>query len=678
VGFASLLFGGAPAPKEEKPSTLARLGLSGAGLDSKFLIYDKAKLGHKPAVEDSEDLQRILALPRRPRPDSESQRIMAAAMTARLRLPPGPCQCEVLNPTRATPAAKARGISPCITELNPIQGWYLTEAQLAGGAVGFIAVGGGKTGIDVLLPMVLPGCKNFVLMLPPGLVDQFLSDFELWSQHFRTPNLAGSKGPFDPQRPTLRILKYSLLSRPEFATWLTAMKPDGFGCDEAHELKDPQSARGNRFLRYFEDIQTEIPVCVHSGSLTTRGLEDYTHLSAVSLGTGSPVPIDPHQAARWGSALNPAVGKSPAPMGALRHLCAPGEKLREGFRRRLVETLGVITTEDAELDVALRIIERDPGALPPVLAGTLGFVREREMRPDGEELVEHVETIKVCRQLASGFFYRWRYPHVYEADGTEAVTDERRAEIVEEWFSRRQAWARELRGKLEYRSDLLDSPFLCEEAARRFYAGYRGELPVWPAQTWLPWQAIANRVEYVKEAIWLDDFLVRDAARWLTEGPGIAWYWHRAFGEALAKATGLPCYMSKGEVMNLNPTPEMERRRDALAQLGKWKDTAAKWLGIEDGSRPIICSVKAFHKGINLQSFNRALVCNNFSDGGTWEQLLGREHRFGQTADCVDVFVYRHTHEVAQAIDDAREYAEYTQQTTGKPEKLLYASYSWR
>jgi hypothetical protein len=88
--------------------------------------------------------------------------------------------------------------------------------------------------------------------------------------------------------------------------------------------------------------------------------------------------------------------------------------------------------------------------------------------------------------------------------------------------------------------------------------------------------------------------------------------------------------------------------------------------------------VKAFHKGINLQSFNRALVCNNFSDGGTWEQLLGREHRFGQTADCVDVFVYRHTHEVAQAIDDAREYAEYTQQTTGKPEKLLYASYSWR
>lgn len=658
-----MLFGAPPA-QEEKPSTIARLGLSDHAIDPKYVISDAVRAaGGKEPVQDSEDLQRILALPRRPRPTREQQAEYAKEMTARLRfVRTTPCDCAALNPN-----AVSQGRSPCITELNLTQGWFLFEASLVGGALGFILVGGGKTGIDVLTPMVLPILpgrqRTHVLMLPPSLVDQFLRDFRLWSQHFKTPNLAGSKGPFDPSRPTLRVLKYSELSRPNFSTWLKSIKPDSIGCDEAQGLKDPASVRTDRFLRYFEEEALEgrsVALFAYSGSLTTRGVEDYTHLSALSLGGGSPVPLLPAVAKDWGLALNPAVGKQPAPMGALRRLCNPGEKVRLGFQRRLVETLGVITTEDSELDCKLRIIDRDLGPLPPVIDQLLSITRQNDRRPDGEEFQEKTETIACLRQLAAGFFYRWKYPR---GEPEELILD---------WFSRRKAWNKEVRKALERRSDNLDSPELLTNAAIRYWTG-QGDGPRWGAITYPSWAEIADLVQPEQDTVWLDDFLVNDAMKWLKEAPGIAWFGHTAFGERLADVTGMPFYRSKTDYRNVNPTPEMLRRKANLEALGEWKENGAKWLDIEDGTRPILVSIRAFHFGVNLQSFSRMLVCQNPSDGGTWEQMLGRMHRFGQMAESVDCYVYTYTEELENALDDAHERSLYTLQTTGKAEKLVYA-----
>jgi hypothetical protein len=665
MGFSSLILG-AP-PKEEKPSTIARLGLTDHAVDPRFVITDAARsgLGRGP-VQDSEDLQRILALPRRPRPTKEQQIEMAREMTARLRLErTTPCDCAVLNPN-----AIKQGRSPCITELNPVQGWALYEFALVGGGVGFIIVGGGKTGIDALTAMVLPPLPDgrprvHVLMLPPSLVDQFLRDFRLWSQHFKTPNLAGGRGPFDPSRPTLRVLKYSELSRPNFSTWLKSMKPDSVGCDEAQGLKDPASVRTDRFLRYFEEeaiAGRAVSLFAYSGSLTTRGLCDYTHLSALALREGSPVPLLPAVAKEWALALDPAVGKSPIPMGALRHLCNPGERHRSGFQRRLVETVGVITTEDSELEVELRIVERNPGPIPPVVSELLKNTRERDMRPDGEEFQEKAETVACLRQLAAGFFYRWKYPRGESA------------ELIETWFSRRKLWNKEVRKALERRTDNLDSPELLTNAAIRYWTG-QGDGPRWAALNYPAWAEVKDQVQPEQDTVWLDDFLVSDAAAWLREGPGIAWFGHTAFGERLAAVTGLPFYRSKTDYRNVNPTPEMLRRKAALEALGEWKENGAKWLDIEDGTRPIICSIRAFHFGVNLQSFDRMLVCQNPSDGGTWEQLLGRMHRFGQPSERVICYVYGFTSEMRDALNDARERARYTFETTGKAEKLLYADW---
>lgn len=663
MSLTHLLFGGPSAPKVDVPR----------------LEYARAKgAGGRRPVDDSDDLKRVLALPRRPRPTVEQQRAMAARMTAQFQYTrASPCDCDALNPT-----ARGRGLSPCLTAFKPIQGWYLTEAEEVGGAVGFIIVGGGKTGVDIMVANVLPlradgKPPSVVLLLPNSLVDQFNRDFKLWSQHFRTPNLAGSNGPFDPKRPTLRVLKYSELSRPNFATWLKTMDPDAVICDEAQSLKDPKSVRTDRYLRYCEEANRRVYSFYHSGSLTTRGIQDFSHMAALALGDGSPAPIDPNVADEWGTALNPAVGRAPAPDGALRALCKPGEKARIGFQRRLVETKGVITTEDSELGVRLRIHTRDPGPVPEIIEGALAMPRQRNKRPDGEELVEKIDVVKVCRQLSSGFFYRWRYPHVYDAAGNEVEDDAKRADVIDNWFLRRQEWNRELRTRLEdAREDNLDSPALLTNAAERYHRG--GDGLKWNARCYVPWTEVADRVEYEKETQWIDDFLVRDAAKWLAEAPGIAWYWHRAFGERLAELTGLPFYAGKNDALNLRPTPAMQEKRAALVRIGEWKENAANWLGVEDGSRAIICGIKPFHFGVNLQPFNRALVCNSPSDGGIWEQMLGRLHREGQTAEAVDVWVYRHTPEVAAAVDDAKEYAKYTREVSGKAEKLLYAEYDGR
>lgn len=649
----------APTPTEEprkRAPMLARLGLTDKAIDPRDIIHERTRAFGKNAPEDSEDLDRIVALPRRQRPTHEEQATMAAVMTALLSYDNPNCQCAALSN------------EPCIKTLLPVQGWYTYEAAQVGGSLGHIIVGGGKTGINILLPMVVPGCKRAVLMLPPGLREQFRLDFLRWSQHFKVPNLAGSSGVFYPDRPTLDILAYSELSNANFSTWLSANKPQVIIADEAQALKDKKSVRTDRFLRYFIEHEGagEIRFFPHSGTLTTDDLDNFCHLAALSLREKSPVPLETSTVRAWSYVLNPPKkGGGAAPIGALRKLCEVGETARDGFRRRLIETAGVITTEDAALPNKLVLIERAPGPLPTPVKDALKYVRERETRPDGEELVEALEVATVLRQLSYGFFYRWKYPHGEPA------------ELIEEWFGKRQSWYRELREKLENRRELLDSPKLCTDAAQRFCAGYVGELPTWDSLHWPEWRDIAGKVRPEPDEVWIDDFLVSDAAAWGRKHAGIIWYQHGAFGRALARMTGWPRYgAANSKPENLAPTPGMLARRQQRIDAGQWKaDNCENWIQVEEGTRPIIASIKAHHFGRNLQMFGTALVAN-MPDTPAWEQLLGRLHRRHQRAETVEFHVYQHTPEVRALMEDAREAARYVQELTGKVEKLLFAE--WR
>ncbi len=580
--------------------------------------------GFKPAVGDSPDLQRILKIDRRPvvEPDSVKGLALAELMTRRLsRERKDKCACA----------------DRCVTKLRPIQAWALYEAPLAGGCLGLIGVGHGKTILNLLTPLVFPGCKMAVLLIPPGLKKQLVRDYLALREHFKVPSLRVGlrEGWIVPGAPILHVVPYSLFSRAGSASILEELKPDLIIADEAHKLRYKQTATTARVLRYLS-ANDSCRLCDWSGTITAKSIKDYAHLLAFSHGEKSPLPLKFDVLESWASALDPSEFQAPA--GALKRLCAPGETVQEGFHRRLVETLGVVSTKASPVDASLYLVERPAPKIPAKVEAALDDLRSRWVRGDGEELIQALDVARCAKELACGFYYRWIFPR-----------GEARA-VIDRWLSVRKSWHKELREKLKFRRENLDSPLLCEQAAKRFFDRYKGPLPVWETEFYKEWLEVKDTVQPQTEAVWIDDFLARDCASWGAKERGVIWYEHEAFGLKVSELSGLPKH---------------------AGGLG----AEAKILG-EKGDRSIVASIKAHGTGRDgLQRlFNAQLVANPPTSGATWEQLLGRLHRIGQEKDDVTTHVYRHTPEFAEAIDSALDQARYIEGTLGTLQKLLLAS----
>ena len=588
------------------------------------------RLGIRPEVEDSDDLQRIIALPRRPqlKLDAPFVKEFVARVTARFRRDrPEGCGCSK--------AGRA-----CITELKPAQAWALDEITQTGGLVGAIGVGHGKTGLDILAPLALSGCRTAVLLIPSSLQKQFARDYLIWAEHFRVPSLIiGAQTFIVPGSPVLHVVPFSKFSRPQATTLLESIQPDTIIVDEAHKIRHANTATTSRVLRYFTEHRSTRLLC-WSGTITSDSIKNYAHLCALALRERSPLPIDPTVVASWALAIDPSEWQ--APIGKLRQLCKPGEHIYEAFNRRLVETQGFIATRSGSIDAAINMFERKV-KVPAKIEELLARLRDPDVeggwcRPDGEEFIDALQVQACARQLAAGFYYRWKFPK------GEPV------ELIEEWFAARKAWNKELRAKLKTRRELLDSEDLCTKAAERYHCGYVGELPVWKSEFWPAWNRLKNTVYHETEAVWLDDFLVDDACQWLAQHRGICWYEHEAFGERVAQKAGLPLH-SGG--------PKADARIRA-----------------EKGDRSLVVSRNSHGTGRDgLQLlFHEQLFSNPPSSGDAWEQNLGRLHRIGQKADEVNTWVYRHTVEMAEAIDKAVIKAKYIQGTIGTSQKLLVAN----
>lgn len=581
-----------------------------------------------PPVTNSPDLERILALPRRPPlRDPVRQAALVRLMTDRLRRHRSdPCACASMGRT-------------CITELNATQGWTLYEAGILGGVLGIIGVGHGKTLLDILAPMVVPGCKVAVVLAPPGLRSQFWNDYLAVREHFRVPSLIMDDGrsAIVKGAPVLHFIPFSKLSRPEHTRLLDAIAPDTIIIDEAHRARHPKtSATARRIVRRYA-AAADTRCLPWSGTLTNSSVSDYQHLAAFALREGSPVPIDPGTAEEWATAIDPS--DLPAPAGALRALCGPKETLWDGFHRRLVETRGVISTTTSAVNASINMYERHV-KVPTEIAKLLKLLRDKDAeggwtRPDGEELVDILEVNACARQLACGFYYRWKFPK----GEPEA--------LILEWFRLRKLYMREVRETLKRASEHLDSPKLLENAAERHLSDYKGPLPTWASDAYPAWREIRGQVEPAQDVVWVDDFLVRDTMDWLTKHRGVVWYAYDAFAERVATLSGAPKH---------GGGPDAGPRIDA-----------------EDGSRSILASIKAHGTGRDglQRKFRTQLLAQPPDD---YEQTLGRLHRIGQTADEVDCWVYRHTPEYRDALDTHVRRAKYVQGTMGSDQKLLAAT----
>lgn len=607
--------------------------------------------GWKPPVRHSQDLERILALPYREPPvgvaalTPDKQEILTPvgaqlvdAITNALSRGPRACRCAaILRDKNLKPR-------PCLKKLRFVQAWALYEISQVGGLMGVIGVGHGKTILDILAPLAFRDCAKALLLVPPGLVGQLVTEYELLSEHFRTPSLILHTGKQESWiragEPALHVMSYSMLSQPQHSASLSRLAPDTIIADEVDKLRDLESATAKRWLRAFAERPDTRFAC-WTGSITDSGLEEMAPAAAVALRFGSPLPLDPDEVKAWGTAIDPIPLR--APMGALVALCHPGEDVRAGFHRRFAGTPGVVITKEAAVDCRIEINEREAPPLPQVVQDALRMVRNFQ-RPDEEELLENLEMLECARQVAAGFYYRWRFDPI---DGVP-----QKKETIEHWYKVRKPWRKAVREKIKESVEDMDSPFLVECAVRRAWgdplpkrAAKHG--PEWKCPQWPAWRDAEHTVVADTEVVRLHPFLAQDAADWARDNVGIVWYADDAFGEWVAELSGLPRYAGG-------------------------KKNAIKVVQ-EQGERSIIVSMNAHGRGRDglQRSFSECLVANPPANATGWEQLLGRLVRTGQDAPLVRVAFYRHTPELRKHVDKAVRRATYVRGTVGTPQKLL-------
>lgn len=491
--------------------------------------------------------------------------------------------------------------------LWPIQKAALEEARKANGLFAPIGVGHGKTLITLLLPVAMRS-KCTVLLVPPALKKQLERDIDGYSIHFKIP------------RDTLHILSYNDLSRTSGVGSLESINPDLIVADEAHSLRRKQSVRTKRFLRYMRNAPGT-RFCALSGTMTTRSILDYAHLIELALKKNSPLPQGWHEVNDWAGALDvdPPERLAPGALTALHtqtSLVWPEpEATRRCFRERLVETQGVVATEESALGTSLVISPMFTGMIPPSVRGKARKVRN-DWRVDDEEIIEATHMGRVLSQLFSGFYYKW---------------DPKPPAM---WLDARAEWHRELRDFLRYRATGgLDSPALIEAAV------LDGRLTSPNHSEWVKWKNAfkPNTVE-----VRTDDYLQKVANRWAgLRKTGILWYRHAATGALLER--DFPTY-------------------------GPGDDASA-------ATEPVIaCSIAAQGTGKNMQHYHNNLLLEMPSNGTVLEQLIGRTHRPGQKADEVYVDYLDHAHN-RRCLEKAQADAKYMEESTGQKQKLAYGQY---
>jgi hypothetical protein len=495
--------------------------------------------------------------------------------------------------------------------LRPVQAEALLEIGTIGGAFGPISVGKGKTGISVLAPVA--NAERPLLVVPAKLIAKTERDRRTLARHFMAPEF-------------LRVMSYEWLGRAQAAEALEKYQPDLIVGDEIHFLRNPRAAVTRRFRRYMQ-AHPETKFVALSGTITKRSIIDYAHLLFWCLKDQSPLPRNFNDLELWADALDERKGQTRrADPGYLEILCNEEEKeiwkydrraaARSAFRRRLVETPGVIATAQSDVDATLTIEAVEP-PLSSVTEDAFKILRRDWKLPDGKTMMDGLEHARHARELSLGFFYRWDpWP-------------------PREWLEPRKKWSKFVRGVLKH-SRTWDS----EKQVRDAHPD---------SEELAEWLAVRDTFEPNTTPVWLDDSVLKFCAEWAERERGIVWTGHVTFGERLEKDFGL-CYYGK-------------RGRDARGRM------------IEDHpvGTPLVASIASNSEGRNLQAWSTSLITSPPPNGKGFEQLLGRMHREGQEADEVKFDVIcnaaEHVGAVWQAVSDCR----YVQDTTGAPQKILLA-----
>lgn len=499
--------------------------------------------------------------------------------------------------------------------LRPVQSQALFEIGTEGGLFGPMRVGAGKTLISLLAGTVA-FAERPLLLVPAKLIKKTQREGEILKQHWRFT--------------MPKIMSYELLGRVQSAEALHEYSPDLIICDECHKLRNKRAAVTRRVMRYLGDNQ-DTKVVAMSGTITKRSLHDFAHILFWCKRDGTPLPRRYVDLQTWGQALDQLkFMQTKAHPGELRLFCNDTERklwntdavraARLAVRRRLVETPGVVATKETPIDASLsvRLLKAESADIDKA---TARLEKWWEL-PDGRECIDKLEVWRHMRELALGFYYMWD------------------PEPPPEWMKARKAWGAFVRNFLN-RSRKLDSELQVRNHVMRH--GSAGDLSLLKAWTDIKDSFVPNTVP-----VWLTDDAVDRVREWAYSHRGIVWTEHRCFSERLD-----------------------------ITHYGRRGMNSAGGL-IEDHKpgEPLSASVQSNAEGRNLQAWSKNLIVSAPPNGTQWEQLIGRTHRDGQTADEVSfdvLYTHKcHRNALEQAIKDSR----YVQDTTGSPQKLILADVS--
>jgi len=560
-------------------------------------------------VFDDSEMDRIVNLPRRDWTDARKAEA-ARLLTGWLKQP---------NGTMA---------------LKPIQAQTLVEAHDAGGLVGELAAGSGKTLITFLLPVVLKSTRT-LLLVPAKLREKTFDDWADLFRHWKLPPLLGLEdtGPA-PTGTIIRVQSYESLSHINYASFVDEYNPDLIIADEAHflsRLKAGRSKRVFRFLKNARKTNQKVIFIPLSGTMRRKSFRDCAHLYEAALGKNSPLPVEYPSLEQWCFALDEGVKEETRyKPGALLRLANEDEKstgldgIRRAVRRRLVDSNGVVATTELSCSLPLTLQVR-PITVPNEIRSAMLKLRTNYELPTGDTVDAGIAFWQHAREIASGFAYRWDPP------------------APKDWLEARRAWNSFVRARLDHPGKLrLDTPLQVWNAVE---SGQFGRIPEWEA-----WRDTRHTFEPKTVPYWISDYLVRDAEAWAKETGGIVWVSHTA------------AYTGEDDDDVIGNT-----FRD-IPYFGAGDERIKSYKG------PCAASIRSHGTGKNLTQWSKALIMAFPSSGSTLEQLLARHHRERQQADLVEFYFYLHSKEMLSAVQTAIGDAQFQEATSGSPQRILSAS----
>lgn len=560
-------------------------------------------------VAATAEFRRVLGLPKRDLTEADAQALVRDATEAFI-----------------TPAGRRDGAS-----LRPWQAAGLAEIYANRGAYLGLGVGAGKELTILLTPLVLDA-KRPVLCTPAGLVQQTRDDWARYSEHWRIPN------------PIPRVISYEDLDDEPKLDLLDRIQPDLVMLNEADAIRNIESAAVKRLDRYRRAHWRDCDYVAYTATPGRLSIMDTWHFLIWCLRENAPVPLDRSEAETWALAIDEKASRFGArpSVGALLHLGGQGDtqvaRGRDGFRRRLLSTPGIILLDTDSCDQPLTIRQIVAPHDPVLEQHFARFRGEERCTPSGEKPSDGLSVYRMANELSLGYTTYFDPPP------------------PEEWREAQKAKNDFVYDTIR-RSNWTDTPKDTEAAVMRAYPD------AWQVRRWREVRDTYDPKKH-RKVMWLSDSVVEFALDYAAQAdaegdPALIWSWSVPMCEALAWASRERC--------------RLHGTRPVLWYAAKGLTKQGQYIARADPKHSAILSGGANLRGRNLQAFRRNLFIMPPMAARALEQGLGRTHRSLQERPVVVDWLVT-SYESAMGLERAVGEAAFGKQTWSTSQKLLRAT----